>query len=129
MTAEVRQAADALNSPPGLARPDTECRWCPVRARCQEGWGFYERLNAQSFGVDGQIDAELVVASPQGPTGFLARRGNDKEVAVVYEASVGASLSRVAAGDRVRLIDAVVRTRGQEIEIRPWTEMYRLPTI
>ena len=123
---EIRQSQALLQKPPAPAQPGEACRWCPVRARCDEGWSFYEQAANQSSPMNSSIDAELVVTSPRGSTGFLAKRLNNREVKIVYEPATGAGLPLIVVGDRIRLIDALAQPGGNEIKLLPWTETYRI---
>jgi CRISPR/Cas system-associated exonuclease Cas4 (RecB family) len=125
VAAEIKQCATLLQVPPGPAQPGQFCRWCPVRARCDEGWKFNEHASLMSSTTSGSIDLEVMVATPPGARGFLAQRPITREVKVVYEPATGARLPLVAVGDRIRLIDAVAQSGGFEIAILPWTETYR----
>lgn len=123
---EMQRAFRVLNSPPGPALPSEACGVCPVRARCDEGWKRQERLPAKSFGTSIPTDLELVVESPQGPGGFSGRLASGENVNVVYDRATGVHLPSLNVADRIRLVYAQVRTEGKEVEIRPWTNMYRV---
>ena len=112
--------ARGLGKKPAEARTSQACRWCPVRARCSDGWLVAEE-NARG---EGSGDAELVVASEPGSHGFLARARNGAEVAVVHDASLVRLLPSLQIGRVIRLIDALRRDKGKELEIKAWTEVY-----
>lgn len=121
---EIRQAADAIGRPPGPARPSGGCTSCPVRARCDEGWEFCERTDAAQRA--GSVDLELRVVSEPTATGYLTRRPHGKEVSVVFEAPIGTRLPEVQVGDRIRLLDALAASGSSEVEVKQWTEAFRL---
>ena len=130
LAAEVQLAAAVLGNPPAPARPGEACGWCPVRARCDEGWKSLEQAHPYSPGSDAQsdvsIDLELVVASLPYMTGYAASLVNGDRVHIVYDAATGASLPPVEVGERLRLIDVMARPGGKEFQIYPWTETYRI---
>ncbi len=113
---------DHLSGRPGSARPGPGCAWCPVRARCDDGWALGEE-NARS---EGRGDAELTVVGQPGPHGFLCRDGVGGEVAVVHEAAVAPLVPAVGVGQVVRVVDGVrkEKEKGKELEIRAWTEVF-----
>ena len=125
LAAEVRLATAVLSSPPAPAQPGEACVWCPVRARCDDGWKSRERAPADSLESNRSIDLELIVASLPGTTGYAATLLDGKRVHIVYDAATGANLPPVEVGERLRLIDAMANPGDNEIEIRPWTETYR----
>lgn len=112
--------AEQLIERPGPARPGTGCVWCPVRARCEAGWGVAEEV-ARS---EERGDAELIVVSRPGPHGFLTHAKTGDEVAVVYEAALGALVPTVDVGAVLRVIDGVRKGHGRELEIKAWTEVF-----
>jgi PD-(D/E)XK nuclease superfamily len=116
-------ASTSVRNPPGMARPTDDCAWCVVRARCDEGWTFAERLRDRGQGYPS--DVEAVVASSPSPTGYLIRRADGTEVSLVFDASVGAELPRVQPNDRVRLVGVLHRGPG-ELEMTPSSELYRM---
>ncbi len=121
---EIRQAADAVRRVPGHARASERCASCPVRARCDEGWGFCERTDGLQR--TGSLDLEVRIVSAPTATGYLAQRSNGKQVSLVFEAAVGKRLPSVQIGDRVRLVDALAASGGGEVEVKQWTEVFRL---
>lgn len=111
---------DHLSGRPAPARAGPGCAWCPVRARCDDGWALGEE-HARS---EGRGDAELTVVGPSGPHGFLGRDGAGGEVAVVHEAAVAPLVPEVGVGQVVRVVDGVRKEKGKELEIRAWTEVF-----
>lgn len=97
------------------AQKGEQCRLCAVRARCDDGWATTKPPK------EGTGDVEVTVMSAPGPNGFGGRVGS-AEVPVVYEIAVGAGLPAVGVGDRLRLLDAVVRAGA--VEIKVWTEPF-----
>jgi len=125
LTKQIAQVKDVLGARPATAVAGQDCRWCPVRPRCGEGWAWGERA-ARADGGAKAIDIEIAVSSEPTPTGFIGTRPSGEEVSVVFDAAVGASLPVAEAGDRFRIVDAARREAGKEIALLPWTEMYRL---
>lgn len=109
-----------LRGRPASARPGQGCRWCPVRARCADGWPLAE----EAARGEGLGDAELTVASPPGVHGFDAQRRGGADVAVVHEAAIQAMLPALAEGQMIRILDGVSGEKGRELEIKAWTEVY-----
>jgi CRISPR/Cas system-associated exonuclease Cas4 (RecB family) len=112
--------ADALASRPAPARPGPACGRCPVRARCDDGW-----LASARAPRDGVADLEVAVTSPPTKNGFLGASSLG-EVAVVYDEALAGMVPPVTVGDRLRLVDAVARNGGAEVEVRVWTETFVL---
>lgn len=117
--AQIKSAASVLSSRPAPARPTSECAYCAVRARCDEGW----LLTLPASPSSGRADCELTVASEVSATGFVGLQGK-REIAVVFDRALGAMLPRFSRGDRLRLIDAFHADDGKSVEIKPWTECY-----
>lgn len=117
----IADARRLLADTPAEARPGKECCYCPARARCTPGWRAYQASLGRP--TEGTADVEVVVAANPSRSGFLADVGG-REVDIVYDAAVGQHLPEVGVGDRMRLLDVVVRNEGKAFEVRPWTEVY-----
>ena len=117
----IGNARRLLAETPAEARPGEGCGYCSARARCRAGW----RTHQASLGRPraGTTDAEVSVAAEPSANGFLGEAGG-REVNVVYHAAVGLYLPQFGAGDRLRLLDVVVRDEGKTFEVRAWTEVY-----
>ena len=114
-------AKTLLSETPAEARPGEGCRFCPVRARCEEGWAAYQASLATVLAGTG--DVEIVVSTKPSPTGFLGKVGK-KEKSVVYPSALKDQLPEIEVGTRLRLVDAVFSEEGKTVEIRPWTEVF-----
>ncbi len=125
VTKQIAQVRDGLLARPAAAGLGPECTWCPVRARCNEGWAWNEQA-LRGNGNAKSIDIEVSVASNPTPTGFLGVRRDGDEVSIVFDAAVGCGLPPATISDRFRILDAALRSNGQEVALLPWTEMYRL---
>lgn len=124
---EIGWAADVLAALPAPAKPGETCRWCPVRARCDEGWQCCEHAwRKEDTAPGGAIDIEMVVASEPAGSGFVGTRPSGEEFTVVFDATVGHGLPAADVGDRFRIVGARRRPSGGEIELLPWTELYRV---
>ena len=122
----LRHARGCLGQHPAPSQPSTACRYCPVRARCDEGWA------AAGYAADRHhLDLEMTVQSEIHATGFMAKKSDGTILSVVLDSSLAGHLpTGLAIGNRIRLISASsARPRGEknEIEIRPSTEILRLP--
>lgn len=124
MAANIENAIKKLSIRPAIVFPGKECSNCPVRAKCDEGWGFYQRIG--KIAESGIADMELTVKTTPVPNGFLGLEGGDREISVVYKESVGKSFPMLVKDQRVRLVDAIMQNSCKEVEIRPWTEIYWL---
>lgn len=102
---------------PAPAVPTGGCRYCPVRARCTEGWarGVAEQPRA------GGVDVEIETLQEPTDNGFRALL-HAEPVHVVYETAVGTQLPALGCGERLRLVNATMRDDGS-IQIRSWTEV------
>lgn len=121
LEASIGEARRLLADTPAEARPSKDCCYCAARARCGAGWRAYQASLGRP--TQGTADVEVVVDAQPSPSGFLAEVSG-REVDVVFDAAVGQHLPEVAVGDRLRLLDVVVRNEGKAFEIRPWTEVY-----
>jgi hypothetical protein len=124
MAANIGNAIKKLSIRPAIVFPSKECSNCPVRAKCDEGWGFYQQTG--KFIESGIVDMELTVKTTPVSSGFLGLHGGDHEIPVVYKESVGKSFPKLVKDQRVRLLDAIMQSSCKELEIRPWTEIYWL---
>jgi CRISPR/Cas system-associated exonuclease Cas4 (RecB family) len=120
---EISQLAETLSKHPARARAGQQCVHCPVRARCSEGWSYVEPAGAL---VGRTVDCEMSVSSQPVQTGFTGRRRDGREVSVVYDAAVAATLPILVPQGRIRVIDAVLGDGGKSIELRAWSECYLL---
>ena len=73
---------------------------------------------------EGVTDLQVTVCGEAGTHGFGGTALGGAELSVVHDAGVASRMPDLASGDVVRLVDAVRRKGGAEIEIRPWTEVY-----
>ncbi|MBL8622900.1 MAG: PD-(D/E)XK nuclease family protein [Myxococcales bacterium] len=111
-----------LRERPARAMPSDLCRSCAVRARCDAGWHRAEEAAL----VDGQGDAELLVASPPQPHGFMASADAGRSIAVVHASSVAPLLPALTVGQRIRVLDGGWQEKRTRLEIKPWTEVYHI---
>ena len=125
VTEAIERAIAALSERPARANPSRDCVWCPVRARCNDGWALVDR-GSNALRASSGVDIELVVSSEPSPTGFLAKSCYGNELPVAFDAAVGCSLPPVNIGDRFRVVDASFSAERKEIALLPWTEMYRV---
>lgn len=117
---QIETATAALAARPAKASPSANCATCAVRARCDEGWEA-----ARGAAPDeGGRDVGVVTEGGPGPHGFLARDPKGKQVAVVHSAAVASLVPTFAAGASLRILNALAREKGSEIEIKPWTEVF-----
>jgi hypothetical protein len=122
---QVDRITEQLSSRPAPATIGAACRWCPVRARCDEGW----TMAMEAARPEGRGDGELIICGVAGTHGILAKNAAGHEVAVVYAPAVAGQLPPLAPGRRVRVLDGVWRGSGKELEIKAWTEVYVLPVV
>jgi hypothetical protein len=120
---EIEQAVEAIARHPAPAHVAHGCAYCPVRARCDDGWPHSERPGPLAGRT---ADCEITVASAPTRTGFTGRRRDGRELPVVYDSAVGATLPSLGVGTRMRLVDAVPTEEGKTLEIRAWSECYLL---
>ncbi len=120
---DIRRASEELVRRPAAARTGHDCQWCPVRARCDEGWTWVQQSKGQATGI---VSLQVAVASEPTDAGFLATRDDLEEVAIVFDSAVSRMLPPLGPGDRLRIVDAVLREKGKEVQLLPWTEVYVL---
>lgn len=118
----IADLTDILSLRPASALPGPNCQRCPVRARCAEGWAQCANVVLAKAGGD----IQLKVATAPGPHGFLGVDNQGKEVAVVYEAAIAALLPLFRGGEAVRIVDGVWRETSKEIEVKTWTELFKV---
>jgi hypothetical protein len=120
LTEMIPTVTHALRAHPAPARASADCRSCPVRARCSEGWAVSE---LESLG-NPRTDVEVVVSARIGSTGFLAQSLTQNEIAVVYEAPMAKLLPTIAKGQTLRILGGIWNAQRAELEVKPWTEVY-----
>jgi len=119
------QAAELLARRPAPARPGSDCRWCAVRARCDEGWELAESVTRTA----GWRDVELVVTGQAGSHGFTGEDRDGTDIAVVHEAPVASFLpSRLAPKARLRLAGCKRGPSDGEVEVKAWSEVFVVAT-
>jgi hypothetical protein len=119
---ELTRVTDAVRGHPAVATPGPSCHACPVRARCNEGWTISE----ESARTDGRGDAELVALANAEHHGFVARSRTGAPVSVVYEKGLKMLLPAVSEGSVIRIVDGVWNPKCTELELKYWTEVYRV---
>lgn len=123
--ADIRHATAILQTRPASPQPGKECSWCPVRPRCNEGWARIEQGAIHGRAAK-SVDIELTLISEPTHTGYLGLHANGREYSIVYDAAVSYGLPLANKGDRFRYLDAMTGQAEREIQLRPWTEIYRL---
>ena len=121
LVSSITEAEQALTDTPARAKTSGDCGRCPVRARCDEGWARCQTDPPRAK----TADIEVCVSRAPVATGFSASAGK-REVHVVYEVEVGATLRASEPGERLRLVDAVPSDDGKTFEVRPWTEVFQM---
>lgn len=111
---------DAISAHPAPAKSGPSCAFCPVRARCADGWIVGEEAAV----VDGRGDVELIVGAKAGEYGFLARTHFGADVSVVYETAIARLLPDLAEGQVIRVIDGAWTEDRAQLELKAWTEVY-----
>ena len=121
LAVQIREAQKSLSEQPAIARPGDACSWCSVRPRCDEGW-----VRVAGKGRSASLDIQVTVGTTPTPTGFLAQLGNGDELPVVFSQAVGAGVPQLSVGESVRILDAMKPDNSDEVELKPWTEVYRM---
>ncbi len=116
LEAAIHAASQTLQSQPAEPRIGPGCRTCPVRARCDQGWLF--ELAARAG------DREVVLLTKPSSNGFLGLNPAGREESVVYDAAIGLQLPDLLVGERIRLVNLLATPSS--VEIRAWTEVYRV---
>ncbi len=117
---EIESAAGFLGAHPAAPKVGQSCRFCPVRARCTEGWAHVDTGTVS----DGNLDLEVKVVSEPGSAGFLAKSRTGRDVAVVHNAAIRSLLPAVRPGDVIRVVGGRGMQDSKELEIKAWTEVY-----
>ena len=109
-----------LKSQPAQAVTGAHCRYCPVRARCDDGWRSCQREVERN----GRTDVELVVTDDTSSNGFLAMAGT-ANISVVYSVARGRKFkSKFVGGNRLRLLDVYCDRDKASYEIGDYSEVY-----
>lgn len=119
LTDELAITRAGLEAGPALAHPGAQCGSCPVRARCDPGWaagGAQRKV--------GSADADLVVVSAPGKSGFLGRTTAGSEIGVVHLPAMESLLPSLEVGQTARVLDGSWNEDRSVLEIKPWTEVY-----
>jgi hypothetical protein len=120
LRSRVRAAAGAVPDAPAAASPGEHCRWCDVRQFCTDYW-------APAAAVTSPADVEVVVEGEPTGTGFTAATPAGDTPSVVYAPDVGRALGPFRPGDRLRILNAWTTDGVDVVEIRPWSEVFRVP--
>jgi hypothetical protein len=103
LTETMTTVAGELQCPPGPARTGPQCRWCAVRARCDEGWSA---LRVERSATGRAVDFEGTVASEPTRSGCVIKARGNSETNIVFDDLVGRHLPAMRVGDRIRIVDA-----------------------
>lgn len=122
LTYEIESATGFLDERPATPKVGQSCRFCPVRARCAEGWAHVDAGKVSN----GNLDLEVKVVSEPSSVGFLARSRGGQEVNVVHHKAIMQLLPPIAVGDVVRIVGGRGTAKSKELEIRAWTETYQV---
>jgi hypothetical protein len=118
----ITSSTATLSQTPAPCRPGPHCNQCPVRAHCDEGW-----LNISSKKSSSRTDdVQVVIESEPQAHGFRAIRSDARPLSVVYEAGVGNDLPQLTRGATIRILDGAWRKPDDELEIKPWTQVFLL---
>lgn len=121
LTKDAKRAAELLAKRPAPARPGAECRWCPVRARCDKGWELAESATRTTA----WRDIEVVITGATGPHGFVGKDRAGKDIAVVHEPPVASLLAGpLRPGLRLRLVGCKRGSEPSEVEVKAWSEAF-----
>ena len=119
---EIESAKRSLDVRPANPKPSQACRYCPVRARCEDGWG---QLDSGKV-TDGNLDLEVTVASQPSSAGFLATSQSGQHVNVVHQKPLQRLLPTLKVGDVGRIIGGRGTEKTNELEVKVWTEVYKV---
>lgn len=111
-----------ISQTPAPCRPSLHCHQCPVRAHCDEGWLSLHNKKGSSR----TDDVQAVIESEPQAHGFRAIRSDARPFAVVCEAGVGNELPQLRRGATIRILDGAWRKPNDELEIKPWTQVFLL---
>jgi hypothetical protein len=121
---DINYAKSMLLARPAPPNPGSDCIWCPVRPRCNEGWAQIEPFTQGKPGKS--VAIELTLIAEPSSTGFLGLHSSGLEYSVAYDVAISSDLPLVRQGDRIRFLDAMAGQTEREILLRPWTEIYPL---
>lgn len=130
----IETTAAILAKRPADARLGDWCRFCDVRAFCGSYWESStgprpgaRRVSATRDGESSEAtDIEVTVRQVPDEYGFEAFTRDGRNLAVVCQPRSLSLLGPLAVGDRLRIIGATSRSRG-ELDLRPWTEVFVVP--
>lgn len=119
---EIAELRASLVTRPAVAKPSSECKQCPVRTRCTEGWAVVK--NSSIFSGSKSIDIEVTVVSDPTPFGFIGKLPDKDTVSIVFRQFVGKRLSQLRKEECLRICNATPRFEKSEIELMPWSELF-----
>lgn len=125
----IESARSAVSQRPATAHPGESCGYCDARPFCDAYWDLLPpwdpRLASPAPAKTG-IDLEVTVDSDVIGGGFEAKTPSGRTISVVGEPDEIRALGNVLCGENLRIIAASPRREGGGIELKAWTEVFRV---
>jgi hypothetical protein len=124
LASQIELAERALGEQPPVAKPSTDCWWCPVRHLCDEYWAseYLTREAATSF-----RDTEVIVLGRNGPKSWSTRLARGPGDALLRTTTEDVAFD---VGHQLRVLDAAVGQAEDEawsvITLTAGSEVYSI---
>ena len=76
--------------------------------------------------IDGNLDLEVRVESQPNSTGFLATSRSGQNINVVHQKVIQRLLPTLKVGDIARIIGGRGTEKTHDLEVKVWTEVYKV---
>ena len=128
LKSRISHATKVLSDIPATANVDKDCKFCDVRQFCDSYWEqvdqkFNESLLRNHNGKN--VDVKLEVAGQPSEYGFEAVSSIGVKISVVYESGLLKVHGPFLQHKTVCILNGRVKNKGKELELKPWTEVFR----
>ena len=126
MKNEVASAFRALSEKPAQPSLGSHCSLCDVRQFCDTYWGEREKVPLDSIDGTAVVDLEVVVSVHASDYGFDATIPGGENACIVFEPGTGCIYGPFASGEHLRILSALRKHETGEVELKPWSEVFRV---
>jgi hypothetical protein len=126
LASEIAFSVQALSMKPAKPSLGDHCNFCDVRQFCESYWLDLRKISFDDFHSDTMLDLEIVVSEQPSDYGFDARTFDGEGISVVFRRETACIQSPFIAGERIRILGAFYKCENGEIELKPWSEVFRV---
>ena len=126
LAAEIDLSIKALSIRPAKSLLGDHCIFCDVRQFCERYWLEREKLLFDSVDANAIVDLEVVVSGHVSDYGFDVIISGREKTCIVFEPGTGCIHGSFASGEHLRILSALRKHETGEIELKPWTEVFRV---